>query len=85
MGPSLDEVIGPDVVLLTGSEAYARAIVEPEAPPLGLLGRDLQPQVPPDAFHALVIDMPAFGSEQGCNPPVAITAIEASQTDDRRA
>lgn len=85
MGPGLDEVIGPDVVPPTGSQSDTRAVVEPETPSLGLLGRDLQPQVPPDTLDALVIDMPAFGSEQGCNPPVAITAIEASQTDDRRA
>ena len=38
---------------------------------------------PPDALHALVVDVPALGSQQCRDPTVAITAVLARQADDR--
>src|SRR4051812_9825768 len=42
MSSLLDEVVGPDVVRALGSQADARTVIQPQAPALGLPGRDLQ-------------------------------------------
>ncbi len=83
MGPRLDEVVGPDMVPPVGSEPDTGPVVKPEPVSLGLLGRDLEPLAPPDAFYPLVVHMPAFGSQQGRDAPIAVTAILARQVDDR--
>ena len=44
----LDEVVGPHVIAVLGPEPDARAVVEPRAATLRLLGRHLQPLAPPD-------------------------------------
>jgi len=43
MGTRLHEIVGPDMVTPTGPKADTGAVVQPEAAPLGLLSRHLQP------------------------------------------
>ena len=77
MGPSLDEVVRPHMVLPTRPEPDARAVIEPQPAPLGLLAGNLQPLAPPDAFHALVVDVPAFSPKERRDPTIAIAAVLA--------
>lgn len=92
---SVDEVIGPDVVLVPWPEPHARSIVQPEALSLRLLGWDLQPLAPPYACNPFVIYMPALSAQQCvaivartngapmATPPIAIATILTSKADDR--
>ena len=82
MGAVLDEVVGPDVVAVLGPETDAGAIVEPEASPLGLLGRHFQPLASPDPLDPLVVDEPTGPAQQLGHLAVAITAILPGQLDD---
>src|SRR5215210_7096884 len=58
MRARLDEVIRPHVIAVLRAKADAGAVVVPDPPPLGLLGRDLQTLTSPDPLHALVVDEP---------------------------
>src|SRR5512137_955349 len=60
MGTLCHKVIGPDVVPMGRSEPHTGSVVEPQAAPLGLLLRNLQPLLMPDPLHPLVIDPPAL-------------------------
>ncbi len=82
VGPGLDEVIGPDMILPERPQSDAGSVIEPEPAALGLFGWNLQPLPSPDALNPLVVHMPALGSEQRRDPPIAVTAIEARQSDD---
>ena len=66
-----------------GAQADAGSVVEPEPPSLGLVGRNLQPLAPPDAFNPLVIDDPARPRPKHLRDlPLAITAILAGKLND---
>jgi hypothetical protein len=82
MGSILDEVVGPDMVLMLWPQAKARAVRQPQTAAFGLLVGDLQPLTPPDPFHPLIVDPPARIPQQSCNLAVAIPAILARQLDD---
>ncbi len=69
------EIIGPDMVAMAGPEPDTRPIVEPETSSFGLLLRNLQPLLAPDAFHPLMIDSPTLSSEQCRNPAIAVAPI----------
>ena len=84
MGPGLNEVVSPDVVWPAWPETDARAVVEPQAAPLGLLDWNLQPLASPDAFYPLVVHTPALCPQERCNPAIAIAAVLARETNDRR-
>jgi hypothetical protein len=72
MGAVLHEVVRPDVISAFSPQAGARAIALPDTAALGLSGWDLQPFLPPDTFHTLVVDHPARRApQQSCNLPVA--------------
>jgi len=80
---SHDEVVGPDVVRPSRPETDAGPVVEPQPSPLRLLHGNLQPLAPPDAFHPLVVDDPALGSQQRRDATIAVAAILGGQADDR--
>jgi hypothetical protein len=75
------EIIGPDMMAMGGPEPDTRPIVEPQSSPLGLLLRNLQPLLAPDAFHPLMIDSPTPPSEQGCNPSITVAPILLGKSD----
>jgi hypothetical protein len=78
----LDEVVGPDVIAVLGPEPDAGAVVEPEATPLRLPGRNLQPLASPDPLDPLVVDEPASPAQQLGDLAIAIAAILPGQFDD---
>src|SRR4028119_2387014 len=83
MGVIFDEVVGPDVVWVFGSQPNAGPVRQPEPATLGLLLGDLQPLASPDPLHPLVVHHPA-----GCGPQqlgylaVAVAAVLAREFDD---
>ena len=79
----MDEVVGPDMVWPTGSQADAGPVIEPEPASLGLFGWNLQPLTSPYALHPLVVHMPAFHPQKRRDPPIPIAAVLAGQSDDR--
>src|SRR5690606_37881275 len=82
VGPTLDEVIGPDMVRVLGSKPDARSVIQPEPPLLRLLVGNLQPLPPPDSFDTLGVHPPALGPQHRRDPAIAITAIPGSKPDD---
>ena len=82
VGAVLDEVVGPDVIAVLGPEPDTGAVVEPEATPLGLPGRNLQPLASPDPLDPLVVHEPARIPQQGRDLAVAIATILARKLDD---
>jgi hypothetical protein len=83
MGTVLDEVVGPDVAGVLGSQTDAGAVRQPEPPALGLLLRHLQPLASPDPLHPLVIHHPAGrGPQQLRDLAVAVAAVPARELDD---
>ena len=81
MGSILDEVVGPDVVLVLWPQAEARTIRQAQTAAFGLLLGDLQRLTPPEPLHPLVVDPPARIPQQSRNLAVAIPAILARQLD----
>jgi hypothetical protein len=81
VGPVCHEIIGPDMVAMGGPEPDTRPIVEPETSAFGLLLRNLQPLLAPDAFHPLMIDPPNLSSEQCRNPAIAVAPISLGKLD----
>jgi len=75
------EIIGPDMMAMGGPEPHTRPIIEPETSTFGLLLRNLQPILTPDAFHPLMIDPPTFSSEQCRNPAIAVTPVLFGKSD----
>ena len=75
------ELIGPDMVAMGGPEPDTRPIAEPESSAFGLLLRNLQPLLTPDAFHSLVINPPTLSSEQCRNPAIAVPPILFGKSD----
>ena len=71
-------MVGP-----TSSETDARLVIEPQSPAFGLFLGNLQPLPPPDALNPFGIHMPTFGSQQGSDPSITVSAILAGQADDR--
>jgi hypothetical protein len=71
-GSLVNEVITPYVIAMWWTEAYARAVVEPQSSTLRLT---LWALSAPDALYPFMIDLPAFTTKQGCNTPVSITTI----------
>jgi len=57
LGPVHHEVIGPDMVSMGRPKTNTGTVVKPETPPFGLPLRDLEPFLPPDPLHPLVVDL----------------------------
>src|SRR5690606_35192039 len=75
VGPTLDEVVGPDMVGVLGSKPDARSVIQPEPAFLRLFLGNLQPLPPPDALDAFGIHRPTLGSQHRRDPAIAIAAI----------
>jgi len=75
MGAILDEVVGPDMVGMLRPQPHARAVVQPEPPPFGLFGRDLQPLASPDPRHPFGVHPPAPVPQHRRDPTIAVTAV----------
>ena len=82
MSSILNEVIGPNVTFVGGSEADAGSIIEPEPPAFWLFLRNFEPLTPPDPVHTPNTDPPAFSIEKRCDPTVTVATILLCQVDD---
>ena len=82
MGAVLDEVVRPDVIGILGPQPNAGSVVEPEPSSLRLLLWHFEPLPPPDPLDPLLVHEPAGVPQQGCDAPVAITAVLGGQGDD---
>jgi hypothetical protein len=69
------------MVLVLWATTHAGTVVQPQATSFGLFLWHFQPLTTPDAFHALVVDVPALITEQRGDVPIAITAVLAGQVD----
>jgi hypothetical protein len=76
------EVVGPYVVRPLRPKPNAGAVRQPQPAPFRLLARNLQPLASPDPAYPRYAHIPTCLVQQGCDPPVAITAIGAGQSDD---
>ena len=76
------EVVGPDVVRALRTQPDARAVVEPEAAPLRLPCRNLQPLPSPDPLDPLEIHRPAGRPQHRGDPTIAIAAVLDGERDD---
>jgi hypothetical protein len=70
------------MMAMGGPETDTGPLVEPQTPALGLLLRNLQPLLGPDAFPPLVIDSPTGSSEQSRNTAIPITPIPFGKRND---
>ena len=82
VGTVLDEVVGPDMIAVLGSEPDAGSVGEPQPAALGLLVRDLQPLASPDPLDPLIVDQPAGPAQQLGDLAIAIASILTGQFDD---
>jgi hypothetical protein len=78
----LHKIIRPDMVAMSRSEPDTRPIIEPQTSPLGLLLRNFQPLLTPDAFHPLMIDLPTGSPEQCCDTAIPIAPIPFGKRND---
>ena len=81
VGAVLDEVVGPDMVLVLRPQADAGAVRKPKTSSLGLLGRNLQPLTAPDPLDPLVVHEPARITQQRADLAVAVAPISTRQLD----
>lgn len=80
-GAPMDEVVAPHVVGALGPQPHAGAVVQPEPPARPLPPGNLEPLLPPDALHPLVVDPPAFLFQKSGDPAVAVTPVVLGQAD----
>ena len=83
MGTVHDKVIRPNMVSMPGAKPHTGAIVQPQTSPFGLFCGYFEPLTAPDPFNPLVVHVPTFGTQQGSDPPIAVTPILAGQADNR--
>src|SRR5437667_1146247 len=73
------EVIAPNVVGSLSPQTNTRPIVEPQPAPFWLFLRYFQPSFPPQPFHTLVINLPAFPPQQRGDPTIPIPTVHTGQ------
>ncbi len=71
------------MVSMSGAKPHTGAIVQPQTRSFGLFSGYSEALTAPDPFNPLVVYLPAFGTQQGIDPPIAVTPILAGQVDDR--
>ena len=71
------------MVTVFWSTTHARSVIKPQAAPFRLFLRHFQPLATPDAFHSLVVDVPALMTEQRGDAPIAVTVVLAGQVGNR--
>src|SRR5262249_31544179 len=81
MGAVLDEVVGPDMIVLLRPQPDARSVGQPEPAALGLLRWDLEPLALPDTLDPLVVDCPARLAQQFGDLAIAIAAVLPGKLD----
>jgi len=81
-GPCRHEVVRPHMIRMLCSQPDTRTIGQPEPPTRRLFLGHLQPFVPPDAFHPLVINPPALIPQQPSDLSIPVAAILTGQLDD---
>src|SRR5262249_38452302 len=81
MGAVLDEVVGPDMIVLLRPQPDARSVGQPEPAALGLLMGDLEPLALPETLDPLVVDCPARLAQQFGDLAVAIAAVLPGKLD----
>ena len=80
--PRGHEVVRPDVAPIQRPQPDARSVVEPQPTSLRLPLRDLQPLLPPDPLHPLVVHPPALDAEHVCDASVAVAAESTRESHD---
>ena len=80
-GAERDKVLRPDMVTGGRPSSNTGASSQPEAPAFGVLLRDLQPLLPPEAFHTLMVHAPASRTQPRGDPAMAIPPILGSELD----
>ena len=81
IGSVVNKVIRLDMIAVLWPQPQAGSVIQPESPFLGLFHRYFQPLTSPQAFNALVIDLPAGISQQSRNPAISISTILSHQFD----
>lgn len=84
MGTGSHKVIRPNMVSVCRPKPNAGSIIKPQTASFGLLLRDLEPLLTPDAFYAFMIDLPAVLSQKSCNTTVAVPTILTGKSDNFR-
>jgi hypothetical protein len=79
MGSVLDKVVRPDRIAVLGPQADARAVGQPEATSLRLLGRHFEPFASPDPLHPFVVDQPAGMAQERADLAIAVPAVLAGE------
>ena len=61
-------------------------IIKTQTASFGLLLRDLEPLLTPDAFYAfmVMVNLPTVSSQKGCNTTVAVPTILTRKSDNFR-
>ena len=80
--PRGHEVVRPDVAPIQRPQPDARSVVEPQPTSLRLPLRDLQPLLPPDPLHPLVVHPPALDAEHVRDASVAVAAESTRESHD---
>ena len=82
MGAGLHKIIAPDMLGKERFQPDHGTIVEPQSPSFRLFLRDFQPFSAPDPLHTLVIDDPAFVSQQRGHSAITVASVLAGQIND---
>ncbi len=80
--PRGHEVVRPDVAPIQRPQPDARSVVEPQPTSLRLPLRDLQPLLPPDPLHPLVLHPPALDAERVRDASLAVAAESTRESHD---
>ncbi len=80
--PRGHEVVRPDVAPIQRPQPDARSVVEPQPTSLRLPLRHLQPLLPPDPLHPLVLHPPALDAEHVRDASVAVAAESTRESHD---
>jgi hypothetical protein len=59
-------------------------IIKPQTASFGLLLRDLELLLTPEAFYAFMVNLPTVSSQKGCNTTVAVPTILTRKSDNFR-
>ena len=80
--PRGHEIVRPDVAPIQRPQPDARSVVEPQPTSLRLPLRHLQPLLPPDPLHPLVVHPPALDAEHVRDASVAVAAESTRESHD---
>jgi hypothetical protein len=81
-GPLGHKIVTPDVVPVLRTQPDAGSVVQPQAAAFGLSLRYFEPFLAPETLHPLVVHSPTVLTEQRRDPPIAVAAVLAGQSND---